>query len=272
MPKEPLVQDSSVRRVFLRVPIKSIARVFVEQELSREVTLNDISSGGLSFFIPAGQTLPDYFNIEFHLEGAGKPLAATLAVKSRVPVGEQLRIGCNFYQISEADKNRITQYICKFTNLSKPLRVLAKATLLCYIDALWRVLAYLIYCRAVEFDRLTKVGFSCRLYFFILLLYGACAAGGFILGGRPVEKFGKLRSLASAGCLFGAFIFVLVKAAIYLGFSIANPLPLPLGGFIWAYLALAVYVGYAEISVLLWARRMDATSQLLERHSAFAPR
>jgi hypothetical protein len=270
MAKRPLSKDFSVRRIFLRVPIKSTARVFVEQELSRQVNLNDISSGGLSFFTSAAQPLPDYFNIEFHLEPAGKPVKATLAVKSRIPEGEKLRIGCNFFQISEADKNHITQYICRYTNLTKPLKALALATLLCYVDALWRILAYFLYCRGVEFERLSTVSFSYRLYFFILLLYGACAACGFILSGRPAERFGKSRFLISAGCLLGALVFVVAKTAVYLSFSIGNPLPWFFDGFIWIYLIFAVYVGYAEISVLFWARKIDATSQILQRHSAFA--
>jgi hypothetical protein len=271
MAKRALNQDFALRRIFLRVPIKSAARVFVEQEFSREVHLNDISSGGLSFFTTTAPPLPDYFNIEFHLEPAGKPVSATLAVKSRIPEGEKLRVGCNFFQINEADKNHITQYICKFTNLTKPLKALALATFLCYLDALWRILAYFLYYRAAEFERLSKVPLSYRFYFFILLLYGACAAYGFILSGRPAEKLGKTRFLLSAVCLCVGCFFVVAKASIYLSFSLANPLPMFLDGFIWIYLIFAVYVGYAEISVLLWARRIDATSQILERHSSFAP-
>jgi len=270
MAKRPLNKDFSLRRVFLRVPVKSTAKVFLEEGVSQLVDLNDISSGGISFYIPATESLPDYFHIEFHLEPSGKPIRATLAVKSRVPAGEKLRIGCSFFEIKEADKNHITQYICKFTNLTRPLKVLARATLICYIDALWRIPAYLLYCRGVEFEKLLKISFSCRFYFFILLLYAACAACGFVLSDRPAEKFGKLRFLISMGCLSGAFVFMAIKSAKYLSYSIGNPLPLVFDVFLWAYLIFAVYVGYAVILTLVWARKIDATSQILERHSSFA--
>lgn len=270
MANQPLRPDYAPRRIFLRVPLKSTARVFVEGEPPREVQLNDISSGGISFFIPAAQSLPDYVNIEFHLESVARPITATVAVTSRVPAGEKLRIGCSFFAIKEADKNHITQYICKLTNLTKPLKVLALATLICYIDALWRIPAYFLYSRGVEFERLLKAPFLYRFYFFILLLYAAFAACGFILSGRPAERFGKLRFLISLGCLSGVFVFMAVKTATYLIFSIGNPLPLFLDVFIWGYLVFALYVGYALVLTLVWARKIDVTSQILERHSTFA--
>lgn len=272
MAKKTVNQDFAIRRVFLRVPINSKARVFVEQEFSREVQLNDISSGGLSFFTTSQPSLPDYFNIEFHLESAGKPVKATLAVKSRIPAGEKLRLGCNFFEINDADKNHITQYICKFTNLTKPLKALAMATLLCFIDAMWRIPAYFLYCRAVAFEKLSQVGLPYRFYFVMLLLYAACALYGHILSGRPAEKLGRSRFLLSALCLFVGCIFVVTKASTYLSFTMVNSLPFFLDIFIWIYLIFAVYVGYAEISVLLWARRIDSTSQILERHSTYAPK
>jgi hypothetical protein len=270
MARGALNKNFPLRRIFLRVPVKSTARVFAEQELPKEVDLNDISSGGISFYIPAAQALPDYVNIEFHLEPAGKAIKAKLAVTSRVSVADKSRVGCSFFEINEADKNHITQYICKLTNLVKPLKALALATFLCYIDALWRIPAYFLYCRGVEFERLAKVSFSCRLYFFILLLYAGCAACGFILSGRPVEKFGKLRFLASAGCLIGAFIFLATKAAAYLILSGRSPLPPFLDIFIWIYVIFAAYIGYAVILTVVWAKKIDATSQILERHSSFA--
>jgi hypothetical protein len=269
MAKRLLSKEFPLRRIFLRVPLKSTAKVYIEQQNPKNVDLNDISSGGISFYIPAAQTLSDYFNIEFYLEPSGKPIKATLVVKSRVPVADKLRIGCSFFDINEADKNHITQYICKFTNLVRPLKALALATFLCYIDALWRIPAYFLYCRGVEFERLSKVSFSCRFYFFILLLYAGCAACGFILSGRPVEKFGKLRFLTSAGCLIGAFIFLATKTAAYLILSSRSPLPPFLDIFIWIYVIFAAYIGYAVILTVVWARKIDVTSQILERHSSF---
>jgi hypothetical protein len=266
----PLRPDFAPRRIFLRVPIHSSAMVFVEAQPPQAVQLNDISSGGLSFFMPATQSLPDYFNIEFHLEPAGKPIKATLAVRNRVPAGEKIRIGCTFFVIKEADKNHITQHICKFTNLTKPLKALSLATLICYIDALWRIPAYFLYCRGVEFERLSKVAFFYRFYFFILLLYAASAACGFILSGRPAEKFGKPRFLISLGCLSITFVFMVIKTSNYLIFSFANALPLFLDVFIWGYLMFALYVSYALILTLGWVRKIDVTAQILERHSAFA--
>ena len=267
---QPLRPDSAPRRIFLRVPVHSNAMVFVEGQPPQEVRLNDISSGGLSFFIPASQSLPDYFNIEFHLEPTGRPITATLAVRSRVPAGEKTRIGGSFFTIKEADKNHITQHICKFTNLTKPLKVLSLATLMCYIDSLWRIPAYFLYCRGVEFEKLSQIPFFYRFYFFMLLLYAAAAACGFIISGRPAEKFGKARFLIALGCLMITFFFMGVKTATYLVFSFTNSLPLFFDAFIWGYLILALYVGYALILTLAWAKKIDQTSQILERHSAFS--
>jgi hypothetical protein len=269
MAKRPLNKEFPVKRIFLRVPIKSTAKIFVEQESPQEVDLNDISSGGISFYIPASQTLPDYLNIEFHLEPAGKAIKAKLAVKSRLAVSDKLRVGCIFFEINEADKNHITQYICKMTNFARPLKVLTVATLLCYIDALWRIPAYFLYCRGVEFERLLRTSFSCRFYFFIILLYAGCAAIGFILSERLAGKFEKLHFLVNVGCLLGAFIFVVIKTVAYLVFSIGNPLPPLFDVFIWVYVIFAVYVGYAVILAAVWTRKIDATSQILERHSSF---
>ncbi len=270
MAQRQIRKEFPLRRVFLRVPLQSTAEVFIEQEPSKTVDLIDISSGGISFYMPASQTLPDYFGIEFHLEPSGKPIKAKLAVKNRVPIQDKLRVGCSFFEINDADKNHITKYICKFTNLLKPLKVLALATSLCYIDALWRIIAYFVYCRGVEFERLSKVPFFYRLYFFILLLYAACAAAGFILSGRPVEKFGKSRFLINVGCLIGVFAFVITKTAAYLIFSIRNPAPLFLDIFIWGYVIFAAYIGYAVILAVAWVRKIDVTSQILERHYAFS--
>lgn len=270
MAKEPLSKELVPRRIFLRVPLKTSAKVFVQQDSPQEVTLNDISSGGLSFYLSASQTLPDYFGIEFHLEPSARPIKATLAVKNRVPAGDKLRIGCSFFQISDADKNHITQFICKFTNLIKPLKALTLATSLCCIDALWRIPAYLLYCRGVEYERLAKVSIFCRLYFLVLLLYAASAAAGFILSGRPVEKFGKSRFLINVGCMIGVFVFVIVKTVEYLIFSIGNPAPALLDVFIGIYVILAIYVSYTLILSLAWARKIDVTSEILERHYAFS--
>jgi len=257
------------KRVFLRVPAKSLAKILVQDRLYKEVYLDDISSGGLSFYVAPSESLPDAFQMQFQLKTSPQIIKTKVEVKSRNTTSGGIRVGCSFSEISEEDQGLITEYICKFTNFSVPLRMMSAASILCFIDSLWRLPAYFLYYEGLRYGKVLKIPNSLYLYFGVLLLYVGCTAAGFLFSERLSGKREKKYFLISLRCLIAAFVFIIIKTIGYLLFWLVNPAHILVHIFFWIYCFFTVYVALAIwIGITSWWK-IDLALDILGKHRSF---
>ena len=256
------------RRVFLRIPTKISAKLSINDNLTKEANLVDISTNGLSFFINQSEPLPNIFEISFQLTSVSKAIKLKLEVKNRTVLPDGILFECGFLEVSEQDKRCICNYICKTAEVSSPIGVINTAALLCIIDVSWRIFFYTInaYYNATELGRNFVSALPPRLYPGILIFYAYCAVASFMFSSSNIKKKEKVHFLLSILFLIPIFIFLLTKNIFYwkLGFWSNRYIFLKL--FCWFQIALLFYTGFS----ILWGKsvykKIDSIKNVINQY------
>lgn len=254
------------KRVFLRIPVELPAKIIVAGNPDKEVRIDELSTTGLSFYLKESEQVPNLFAASFRLSPFSRIIKITAEAKSRNSISGGLRIGCRFLEISEEDKRLVTSYICGFTNVSLPLKVVGVAAFLYSLDSLLRIIAYLLYYEGVKFENSLKVSFIDNFYLFILLLYAVCSFTTFILSGRLNNKKEMARFVTGTLCLIPAFIFIIIKDIAYWKFWVWHSEYFLLGLLFWAYVSFAFYTALSIMIGLLSLKKINLVLGVLSQH------
>lgn len=253
-------------RIFLRIPVKILARIFLDSRFYKEVQLNEISTTGLSFYLEKLENVPDHLEVNFRLGPFCKAVKIKVEVENRISLPNGWRIGCKFLEISDADKNLITNYIVRFTNLSLPLEMMSIASFLCLIDSLWRIAAFLLYYGGAKFEKVFQMPFAEHLYFAILLFYALCATVSFLFAERITNFKEKRYFFVSIFCLIAAFIFILIKNIVYFQVRVdyfGYPF---ISIFFLVYGLFAPYIALSIGIIIRWLKKIDLVLDILGQH------
>jgi len=258
--------EGKAKRVFLRIPVKFPAKILIPDSPDKEVCVDELSTTGLSFYLKESENIPDYFELAFRLGPFSKIIKIKLEVKSRNSISGTLRIGCRFVEVLDEDKKQITNYICKFADLSLPVRVVGVASFFCSLDSLWRIAAYLLYYNGVKFEKGFRIPLADYFYFLILLLYAITTFAAFIFSGRVTNKKEKALFLTSLFCLILAFIFIMIKNIVYWKFWIGHSEYLFVSALFWTYLLFSCYTLLSILIGMLSLKKMNSILDILDQH------
>ena len=260
--------EGKTKRVFLRIPIRLPAKIIMSGYPDKEVCLEELSTTGLSFYLKESESIPDSFEITFQLKHFSKIIKVKLEVKSRINVPGGWRVGCRLAEISDEDKRSITNYICKFADLSVPIRIVSSAAFFCALDSLWRIAAYFLYYEGVKFEEAFKISLTDHLYFVVLLVYALCSFTAFIFSGRLLETKAKMYFLISLSCLIPPFLFIMFKDIAYWKFWMWSSENISIGIFFWSYVLLTFYTGLSIVVGARALKKTDLVLGILDQHVA----
>lgn len=253
------------RRVYLRVPVRIKGEILVDGSFYREVNISDISSGGLSFFVGTQEAVPEYFQINFSLPGGQFEIKTKVAVRNRTDVYGGMRIGCCFNEISDEDRELIAAYVSKCTDFSSAVLVLSLASFFCLLDSLWRLPGWAFYYEGLKYGGARFNFLFSNSYLAALVLYFISASTGFFFTGRLTEKNGKTNFSIVFACLACVFFYSAVRSVFYLrGFFLEIDPAVRI--FSAAYLALAVYTGFAFFTAVTRSKKIYNALDILEEH------
>jgi len=265
-----LIMDNALpdkpKRVFFRIPAKLLAQILVDGYFYKEVQLDEISTTGLSFYLRESEDIPENFEVSFRLSPFSRPVKIKVEVKNRTNLIQGLRIGCIFLNILDADKNLITSYIVRFTNLSLPIKTMNIASFLCLIDSLWRIAAFLVYYRGAKFEKVFQIPFAEHLYFAILLFYALCAAVGFFFSERITNFKEKRYCFVSIFCFIAAFIFILIKNIVYFRIRLGYLGYPSINIFFLVYGLFSLYIALSIGIIIRWLKNIDLVLDMLAQH------
>ena len=196
-------------RVFLRIPAKLKAAIFIDNRPYKKVIINDLSTIGLSFYAQEDVKIPDSFEIRLRFPGHIKPIKTKVEARNQNNKNGMIRIGCQFVDLPKKDAYAISEYITHFIEFSLPCRLLGMAGFLLFVDALCRLFVYMIniYFIEVTATRNAAASRSLHLYGIILLLY---AAGSFIVCVYS-DNIKNKKFLINMCLGAGVFLFLSVK-------------------------------------------------------------
>lgn len=256
------------KRVFLRVQTKLPAKIFLEGRLHKNIYLTELSTTGLSFNIKESDYLPDIFGICFQLRPFSKVIRIKMEAKNRVGVSGGLRIGCRFLELSDKDKDLINDYICRYVDLSLPLRVMSIAGFLLSIDGLWRIFAYGVnlYYTGTEFGKSFQTSSGQDFYGIMLLFYAIVSFAVFIFSDSIFDHRGKKRFLLRLLCLVSAFIFIGAKNIIYWKLRIWHSDYFFINGFFWVQVFLVFYTGFSIGLVIFSLKKIKSVLNVIGLH------
>jgi len=259
--------DDSVkaRRVFLRIPVKIPARIFLERHYYKKVQLDEISTTGFSFCLRDPKDIPDELDVDFRL-GFFNAIKAKAVVKNRIPLPRGMRVGCKFLEIPDADAALITAYINRFTRFSLPLELMGVASLVCLVDSLLRVTAFLLYYEGARFEKIFTMSLAEKAYGGTLLLYAFCAAVAFLFGGRISDPKEKRRFLMSLACFIVPLAFVVFKNIAYVRIWPEYAGKPFMALFFAGYAFLAVYAAFTAGIALRSLDKIDIVLDILGKH------
>jgi hypothetical protein len=262
---ENLDQPEKGKRAYIRIPTSVAAQVLVNKTLFAKVTINDLSAGGASFTIEDASHLPNVFELHFQLPRSHRGVTVEVDVRSRTKVAAKTRIGCRFVKISEHDINLITHFISRFLNYSGPCLIVSTAIFLLYIDALWRIVAYLVnrYYEGVGFAK--EVGIECipSAHGVALLIYAISCTAAFVFSNDVRSR----NFVYGVYCLLPAFIFIAIKNVLYVGQWLDSFHHYPfVHVFFGVQLFLAVYAGLSIWAGRQFLRKRDTILTALDAH------
>jgi hypothetical protein len=217
--KEPEISKGiEPRRIFLRVPLKLPAKIFLKGSLYKKVYINNLSTTGFSFDIPEADFPAGLFEVHFRLGHYFSRLIKTQAEsKNQTTLQGGVRFGCNFLNLSEQEQNAITALLRRHTDIGAPRQFIGIASLLLTFDASWRILAFLVnyYYNATPLGRGLRDPLAPDSYITILLAYFFFSLSAFILIERIIKLKEKTRFQLGTLCLVPGLIFLVTKNIVY---------------------------------------------------------
>jgi len=202
------------KRNFLRIPLKAKAQLFFDGKHYADVDVHDISVGGISFYIPDSPNLPNVFEVCLCLPRSSRSMKIIVEALSRhKTVSGMARMGCRFSNILTEDRESIANYIIKTTHIASVFHLVAVASLLVFLDAIWRICSYVFvsYYEVTELGEIIFLKPLPRFYAVILLVYAASSFISFLFTAKQrAEPF-----LGSIACLGIAFCFGVVRNIQY---------------------------------------------------------
>ena len=212
----PQGNEKKSTRVYLRLPVKLRAELWLEGKFFKNVEVADISTTGLSFMIDTTAHLPVLFELILKIGPLQQPIKVGVEKKNVLPCAQGIRVGCKFFEISDENKDLLSSYICKAVSFSGPFLLIRAASALGIIDAAIRILSLRVYYDALGLERNVGVSWLGIMYGCILWLYLVCCVNTFLLV-RSIstenDKANFLQSLLSLGL---ALFFIAVRAIFYL--------------------------------------------------------
>jgi hypothetical protein len=208
-----MVTAGQQNRVFLRIPVKIPAAVYLNGQFYKATKLVDLSTNGLACLVSPSDPLPDNFEIRFRLTLFSRVIKIMLEVKNRVILSGSMRLGCIFLSISDLDKKRIDKYVCNSSGIFLPEQVVNFAAFFCAVDACLRSLLY----NASSYYSATDFGRSVRDPVFsdpsgaMLIFYVFSAFSAFILSSPSIVRKAGLSFISSVLLLGYAFMFLFMK-------------------------------------------------------------
>ncbi len=259
--------DGQQNRVFLRIPVKILADVYLDGRFYKKVRLVDLSTHGLAFFTDASGLLPNDLEIRFRLSLFSGTIRIAAGVKNRVALPKGVRVGCIFLQISDPDKKRIDQYVCNFSGISFPENAVHVAAFLCALDASIRSLLYYLasYYGATEFGRRLLEPVLSGHSGVMLALYVASAFFAFILSSPAVLRKGKLSFISSLLLLAYAFFFLCVKNFTAWRNGLWGFNDWDMNTVLTAQLLFAIYLGFALMTGLIFLKKVTLVLDIIKQ-------
>ncbi|MFH1867797.1 MAG: PilZ domain-containing protein [Candidatus Omnitrophota bacterium] len=250
-------------RIYLRVPTKISATMFIDGQPSGKFVISSLSTTGLSLLAKEGSLMPDFFELAFRLPGKFRKIKICLEVKNRIKKNGAMRVGCRFLKISQKDKKVISDYIAERTEFSPASTMFSIATFLLFVDALFRVFTWMLsrYYKEAHVEY-AFISFDWYFYGLTLILYSAMC---FIacLYSRDIKK---KRFAISLICGALAFLFILIKYAFYCGLQLWACEHLAIKGFFWIESLLVIYVGFSALFFATSQKKMEFTADTLGNH------
>ncbi|MFC1675302.1 PilZ domain-containing protein [Candidatus Omnitrophota bacterium] len=258
------------KRVFLRVPVKTPAEIYLNNRFYKKIKLADLSTNGLSFLVSPTDTLPDNPEIRFRLARFSRLIKIKLEVKNRVSLPEGLRLGCSFAEISDRDKKRVDKYVCSSVDISFPEQTVNFAAFLCAIDASFRLwLSFLnSYYSATDFGSSSIVSPLSNFSGIALLLYAFLAFLAFIFSSPSVVSKGKIDFILSLFFSGYAFLFLLIKNLLYWKVRLWNLDYLYTNIYLAFQLFLVFYLGFAIIIGVIFLKKVALTLDVIKQEFA----
>jgi len=200
-------------RVFLRIPVKIAAAIYLNGQFYKTTKLVDLSTNGLACLVSPSDPLPDNFEIRFRLTPFSRAMKIMLEVKNRVILSGSVRIGCIFARISDLDKKRIDKYVRNFSGIFFPEQAVNFAAFFCAVDSSVRLLLYNAssYYSATDFGRSGREPVFSDPSGIMLGFYVFSAFSAFILSSPSIVRKAGLSFISSILLLGCAFIFLLMK-------------------------------------------------------------
>ncbi|MBN1794272.1 MAG: PilZ domain-containing protein [Candidatus Omnitrophica bacterium] len=209
--------QQQAKRTFLRIQVRLPAILYFNRTQYKQIRINELSAGGLSFTIAKKVLLPELFELHLKLKPFSPPIGMTLRVRSRTPLPDgSERVGCQYVRVSEGNKLAINDFIWKYAYLSSPFKVVYAAAFFLCLDASLRLFLFLIqmYYGNLEANELfpgTAIG---SRYLIMLLAYFLFSLGAFI-SIDPSRKRTYVNFLSGIACLTPPFLFILSKNLMY---------------------------------------------------------
>jgi len=251
-------------RIFLRIPVKIRARIFIDDH-PKDVYTNDLSTSGLSFDIDSADNLLDCFEMDLRLPRSFKVLKISLKAVKRIDLHGKVRIGCRFLEISREDKERIDRFVTGFVEFALQSRILNIAAFFLFIDALIRIFLFMlnIYYEGTLFGKTDPGGGKIYYYGAVLSLYAVICFAANIFSDDVRRK----RFILRVSCISAAFIFIATKNISYFGSGLWHCGYPFIIAFLMADLAIVVYTGFAVWLCVNSIKKVIDISKSLYMHS-----
>jgi len=259
------------RRMFLRIPVRVEGALFLEDAAPSKIEIIELSSAGVA--LVTEQTLEGMqeFAIAFSLGKMFKTIRVKVQVRNRMVMGKRVRLGCKFLDLMEADKNVIAGYVSRFVALAAPTVWPTTISLLCFVDALVRIIALMLEHDAGGFEQAQLLLMGEQRHFVMLTLYAFCALAAFGLRVPITNEREKRRYVLSALFLAAACIFTVargVQLAPHLLEYIKTPVLLY---FASGYMVFGLITLFVVISSLLSFRKISTALNVLAPYGVRLP-
>jgi hypothetical protein len=143
------------------------------------------------------------------------------------------------------------------------------AASLCTLDALCRVLAYVLYCEAARFEKGFHAPLADYLYFVILLAYLGFSGLALVLCVPITGPKAKSNFIISTGCLIPALIFITARNSVYFKFLFWHFQNLLVNFFFWFYWLFAFFILSTIAIVVLSFDKINQVLVVLDQHRDF---
>lgn len=238
-------------RVCLRIPVNLPAIIKTCPEKSSKVSLNDLSTTGLSFYATHNDLIPDTLTIALRLPRHLKASHITLGVVHKKSIGSRVLVGCRFMDPAPETTHNILKYILCCLGNALPFIVLGTSVMLLLADALARLFLCIVLFAYKEapFNQGVNTHAVDTGYFLVLTSYAiACFVACMCVG--IIKKPHLLLALGGTAI---ASVFLSVKLYSISTLTLEGPLGLLSARVLyieWAIVLIAVFsVGFFVLNL-----------------------